>query len=170
MDSVLAKMQPKHDAIVALIDAFCRERLTEEYRLICRQLVGVLARKRPSPLLNGTPSAWACGVVRGIGWVNFLDDKTQKLHMKMTEIDKLFGVSTATGQAKSKAIRTMLKIRNFDPKWTLPSKIDQNPMAWMIQVNGLIVDARMMPRPVQEEAFKRGMLPYIPADQKTVES
>jgi len=170
MDSIPTKMQPQHDAIVALIDAFCRERLTEEYLHRCCQLAGVLARKRPSPLLSGTSSAWASGIVRSIGWVNFLDDKTQKPHMKMIEIDKLFGVSSATGQAKSKGIRTMLKISALDPVWTLPSKIDQNPMAWMIEVNGLIMDARMMPREVQKEAFERGMIPYIPADQTNRES
>jgi hypothetical protein len=165
MESIPANLQPQHDAIVALIDPFCRERLTEEYRLMCRQLAMVLARKRPSPLVNGTPPAWACGIVRSVGWVNFLDDRTQTPHLKMTEIDRLFGVSSATGQAKSKAIRTMLKIRHFDPRWTLPSKMDKNPMAWMIQVNGLIMDARMMPRAIQEEAFERGLIPYLPADQ-----
>ena len=38
-------------------------------------------------------------------------------------------------------------------------------MAWMIQVNGLIVDARHLPRDIQEEAFRKGLIPYIPADQ-----
>jgi hypothetical protein len=57
MESIPANLQPQHDAIVALIDPFCRERLTEEYRLMCRQLAMVLARKRPSPLVNGTPPA-----------------------------------------------------------------------------------------------------------------
>ena len=165
MDSIPAKMQPQHDAIVALTDAFCQERLTKEYRVKCRQLAASLARKRPSPLVNGTPPAWACGIVRVIGWVNFLDDKTQAPHLKMTEIDERFGVSSATGQAKSKTIRAMLKIRHFDPRWTLPSKVDENPMAWMIQVNGLIVDARMMPTEVQAEAYQRGLIPYIPVDE-----
>jgi hypothetical protein len=35
-------------------------------------------------------------------------------------------------------------------------------MIWMIQVNGLIVDARHMPRAIQEEAFHKGLIPYIP--------
>jgi hypothetical protein len=43
--------------------------------------------------------------------------------------------------------------------------MDENPMAWMIQVNGLIVDARQTPREIQEEAFRRGPIPYIPADR-----
>ena len=50
----------------------------------------------------------------------------------------------------------------MDPNWTLPSRLADNPMAWLIQVNGLIVDARQAPREVQEEAFRRGMIPYLP--------
>ena len=60
-------------------------------------------------------------------------------------------------------------MRAFDPEWTLPSRMDQNPVVWLIQVNGMIVDARHMPREVQEEAFQRGMIPYIPADQEDAE-
>jgi hypothetical protein len=165
--SIPAVMLEKHDGIVALLDPFCRERLNDEYHDLCHQLLGVLTRKRPSPLVNGTSAAWACGIVRTIGWVNFLDDSTQSFHMKMTEIDKAFGVSSGTGQSKSKMIRDTLKVWPFDPKWTLPSKIDQNPTVWMIQINGLIVDARMMPREVQAEAFERGIIPYIPADRNT---
>jgi hypothetical protein len=29
-------------------------------------------------------------------------------------------------------------------------------------VNGLIVDARSLPRPMQEEAFRKGLIPYVP--------
>jgi hypothetical protein len=35
-------------------------------------------------------------------------------------------------------------------------------VVWLIQVNGLIVDARHMPRGVQEEAFRLGLIPYLP--------
>jgi hypothetical protein len=34
------------------------------------------------------------------------------------------------------------------------------------EVNGLLVDLRDMPRGVQEIAFPKGMIPYIPADRK----
>ena len=148
-----------------LTDAFCRDHLDADYVALCRKMAGVLARKRPSPLIRGKPESWACGIVRTIGWVNFLDDRSQKPHMKLTAIDKAFGVAESTGQGKSKAIRTMLKIRSFDPDWTLPSRMDQNPMAWMIEVNGLPVDARHLPREAQEEAFRKGLIPYIPADR-----
>ena len=63
--------------IVGLIDQFCREHLNEEYAGLCRKLAEKLARKRPSPLASGKPQTWACGIVRTIGWVNYLDDRSQ---------------------------------------------------------------------------------------------
>ena len=138
--AIPAPARPVYEAIVALTDTFCREQLNTEYATLCRRLAEKLARKRPSPLLSGKPETWACGLVRTIGWVNFLDDSSQTPHLKMTAIDKAFGVGESTGQGKSKTIRTLVKMRPFDPEWTLPSRMGQNPMAWMIQVNGVLVD------------------------------
>jgi len=50
--------------------------------------------------------------------------------------------------------------------WTLPSRMDDNPLVWMLEVNGLIVDVRHAPREVQEIAFNKGLIPYIPADRQ----
>jgi hypothetical protein len=150
------------EEIAGLVDAFCREHLNEEYAVLCRRLADKLARKRPSPLLGGKPNTWACAIVRTIGWVNFLDDRSQKPRMKLTAIDKVFGVGESTGQGKSMLIRKMLKIRSMDPAWSLRSRMDQNPMAWMIQVNGFLVDARFLKREIQEEALRKGLIPYIP--------
>jgi hypothetical protein len=154
---------------MVLIEPFCRERLNGEYLAMCRKLAGALARKRPSPLTRGKSESWACAVVRVIGWVNFLDDASQEPHLKMTAIDQAFGVSTATGQAKSKQVRDLLKIRPFDPEWTLSSQMDRNPTAWMICVDGLILDARHLPGEVQEEAYRKGLIPYLPGKKPVVE-
>ncbi len=148
--------------IAGLVDAFCKQHLNAEYAELCRKLTEKLARKRPSPLVSGKPNTWACGIVRTIGWVNFLDDKSQTPHMKMTAIDKAFGVGESTGQGKAMLIRKMFKIRPMDPAWSLRSRIEQNPMAWMIQVNGFLVDARFLKREIQEEALRKGLIPYIP--------
>ena len=53
----------------------------------------------------------------------------------------------------------------MDPEWCLPSKVSQNPTIWMITVNGFIVDARFAARPVQEIAYAKGLIPYIPDKQ-----
>jgi hypothetical protein len=156
------KLRSLHDPIAALIEPFCAEHLNEEYRVCCMTLLATLARKRPTPLVNGKPNSWACGIIRAIGFVNFLDDKSQKPHMKSAEIDKHFGVSTATGQARSKLIRDLLKIKNFEPAWTLPSRLNDNPLVWLVQVNGFLCDARHLPREIQEDAVQRGIIPYLP--------
>ena len=137
--SLPAQIHPTHDAIVALTDRFCQANLTHEYQMMCRRLAGVLPRKRPSPLLRGKPEVWACAILRVIGWVNFLDDSSQKLHLKLTAIDKAFVVAESTGQGKAKAIRDMLKIRQFDPDWTLPSCRNRLPKPWALPLGGLIV-------------------------------
>jgi len=107
--------------------------------------------------------------VRTIGWGNFLNDPSQPHHMKMTDIDEAFGVSEATGSAKSSAIREMLKLRRLDPEWTLQSRMEDNPLIWMLEVDGLVVDVRHAPREVQEVAFGQGLIPYIPADRHAEE-
>ena len=133
--------------------------------MLCRKLAEKLARKRPSPLLHGSPYAWASGIVRAVGGVNFLHDKSQKLYMRSTDVDHYLGISSSSGAAKLSAIRKMLKIQQLDPNWTLPSRLADNPMVWMLQINGFIMDVRRAPREVQEIAFNKGLIPYIPADQ-----
>ena len=157
--------QEVFDVIVGMTDQFCQAHLNDEYALLCRKLAKKLFRKRPSPLLRGKPTTWACGIVRTIGWVNYLDDPASAPHMKLTAIDKEFGVAESTGQGKSKTIRTMFKIRTFEPDWTLPSRMDDNPAVWTLEVNGFPMDVRYAPREVQEIALEKGLIPYIPANR-----
>ena len=86
--------------------------------------------------------------------------------MKLVEIDKAFGVGQSTGQNKSNEIRKLLKIHQFDPKWTLPSRMDDNPLVWILEENGFLMDIRDAPREAQEVAFEKGLIPYIPADRE----
>jgi Domain of unknown function (DUF6398) len=152
--------------ITGMIDDFCRQHLNEEYAALCRKLAEKLARKRLSPLVSGRPNTWASGIVRTVGWVNYLDDRSQKPHLKLTAIDKAFGVGQSTGQGKSMQIRRMLKIRSFDPEWMLPNRMDDNPMVWMMSVNGFLMDIRHAPREAQVVAYEKGLIPYIPADRE----
>ena len=152
--------------VIGLLDQFCNEHLNEEYAVLCRKLAEKLGRKRPSPLLQGSPNAWASGDVRAIGGVNFLHDKSQTPYMRSTDIDHYLGTSPSSGAAKLAAIRKMLGMHQLDPNWSLPSRLEDNPMVWMLQVNGFMVDVRHAPREVQEIAFKKGLIPYIPADRQ----
>lgn len=162
--SIPVKLRPTFEAIVGLTDAVCREHLTEEYAELCRELAAALCRKRPSPVERGKLASWACGIVYTIGSCNFLFDKSQTPSMTADELCALFGVSKSTGAAKATQIRKMFGIWQLDTRWCLPSRLEDNPLAWMIQVNGLIVDARHMPREIQQEAVRRGLIPYMPGE------
>lgn len=161
-DTVPRQMQPIFDAIVRLTDQVCMTHLTEEYAQLARALTAALCRQRPSPLAHGRVETWACGIVYALGSVNFLFDKTQTPHLSAGELCALFGVSKSTGSAKARLIQGSLKISPLEPRWCLSSKLADNPLAWMISVNGLIVDARHAPREIQEEALRRGLIPYLP--------
>ena len=162
LESVPKKMQPKYDEITALTGAFCVKYLNDEYAQLCRKLAAKLSRKRPSPLERGRAKSWAAAIVYTIGQVNFLFDKSQTPHIRADDLCKLIGVSKSTAANKAKDIRDMLNIGLMDFHWTLPSRMDGNSMAWMISVNGFIVDVRNMPREIQEEAYRKGLIPYLP--------
>ncbi len=125
-----AKVRPTYEAVVTLTDPFCRKHLNDEYAELCRELTEVLCCKRPTPLTSGKAASWACGIVRTIGWVNFLSDPSQTPHMKAQAVNEGFGVSPATAAAKLKRIRDLLKLAQLDPAWTLPSQLADNPLAW----------------------------------------
>jgi len=75
-------------------------------------------------------------------------------------------VAESTGQGKSKALRQMLKIHQFDHRWILPSRWESTPMIWTLtDPNGFIVDIREQSMAMQRAAFKQGLIPYVPADR-----
>jgi hypothetical protein len=158
-------MQTRYDEITALTDELCHEKLNEEYAQICREMTAALARKRPSPLISGRANSWACAVVYTVGSVNFLFDKSQTPYLRADELCASFGIAKSTGGNKSNQIKEMLKIGLMDMHWTLPSSMERNPMAWLVSVDGLIVDARSLPRPIQEEAYRKGLIPYVPGEK-----
>jgi hypothetical protein len=156
------RMRPRYDEIVRLTDAFCKEHLNDEYAEFCRKMAAKLSRKRPSPLERGQAKIWAGAILYTIGRINFLFDKSQDPYMDARELCQLVGVSQSTASAKATEIMRMFGLIQMHPEWTLPSLIDQNPLVWMISVNGFPVDARYAPRHIQEEAYRLGLIPYIP--------
>ena len=152
-------MQAKFEEITKLTDAFCSQYLNAEYAQMSRQLAAALCRKRPSPLVSGQAKSWACGIVHALGLVNFLYDSSQTPHIKASELYKHFGIAESTGQGKSKTIRDLMNMSQMDPNWCLPSMIERNPMVWLISVDGFIMDVRSCSRAIQEEAFRKGLIP-----------
>ena len=157
-----ASLQSDVEQIFKLTDPFCAEHLDAEYGELVRKLVAKLARKRPSPLSRGDLRIWAAAAVYTVGSVNFLFDRTQRPHMTGDDLSALTGVPKSTLANKAKLIRDVLRIGPFEPELCRRELIESNPMAWMISVNGFLVDARTMPPEVQTEARRRGLIPDLP--------
>jgi hypothetical protein len=85
----------QHDAgqILAFTTPFCAEHLDEEYGQLCRSLVGMLARKRPSPLARGDLRVWAAAVIYAVGANNFLFDRESKPFLSGGDLAALTGVA-----------------------------------------------------------------------------
>jgi hypothetical protein len=158
-------IRPKYDAIIALIDPICDQYLNAEYKQYAHYLTAALARKRPSPIERSQPKSWAAGVVHALGTVNFLFDSSFEPHLKASQLYRLFNVSEATGQGKSKQIRDLFDMYQFDENWTLPSRMDQNPYVWMLDMDGYIVDARNLPVEFQMMLVEEGIIPYVPGGE-----
>lgn len=151
--------------IFKLTDPFCAEHLDAEYADLCRRLVARLARKRPSPLVRGDLRIWAGAAIHVVGSLNFLFDRTQLPHLTAHQLSALTGIPMSTLASKARLIRDVLRIGPFEDEFCRRELLERHPMAWMISVNGLIVDARTMPPEIQAEARRRGLIPDLPAPQ-----
>lgn len=160
------RLRARFDRIVERTDAIAAEHLNGEYADFARRMAAALARKRPSPLESGQPRTWAAGILYAVGWVNFLSDPGQDPHMTTAELADRAGVGQSTIAAQFGKIRDALNLRRFSPEWTLPGRLADNPLVWILKVNGLLVDIRTMPREAQEAAFDAGLIPFIPADRE----
>jgi len=158
-------MQVRYAEIIILTNDFCSKKLTEEYAQLSRLATAALCRNRLSPLQNGLASTWTCSIIYALGFVNFLFDKNTLPYVSTAELAKAFSMSQSTAGNKFKQVRDILKMHPFHHRWLLPSRMADSPSLWMISFNGFIVDARTIPREIQEIAFKKRIIPYIPDDK-----
>lgn len=159
-------MQQYFNYISKLTDEYCKSYLNDEYAELCRSAIAALCRKRPSPLMSGYVEVWACSIVYALGQANFLFDRSQTPHASPSDICNWFNISKSTAGNKAKLIRTALKIDYYNHEWKLPSKMEDSSFVWMIMVDGYIVDARHLPIEVQQQAYDKGLIPYVPALNK----
>jgi hypothetical protein len=163
--SVPKNMRATYEGVVAVTEPFCRNYLNSEYYELAKRMAAALCRKRPSPIISGSVRTWACAILYALGKINFLSDRSTQPYMAMADLCTAFGVGQSTASAKAKIILRTLKTHQLDPKWSLPSLLNMNPLAWMVQINGILIDIRDMPRDIQEIAHAKGVIPYIPGDQ-----
>ncbi|TEU05267.1 MAG: hypothetical protein E3I52_06015 [Candidatus Aminicenantes bacterium] len=151
-----------------MTDTFCETYLNEDYRELCKDMAIALCLA-DLPVKKGRQASWASGVVHAVGWVNFLHDPNRSPHITPAQLAEGFGVSKGTMMTKSRIIRDKLDITTFDPDWCTPAMLVDNPLVWMFDVGGFLIDIRDTPRQVQEEAYREGLIPFIPADKQEPE-
>jgi Domain of unknown function (DUF6398) len=156
----------RHDCqeIFKLTDPFCEEHLDSEYGQLCRKLIAKLARKRPSPLARGDLRIWAATAIYVVGSINFLFDPSQDIFMTGDQISVLTGIPKSTLTNKAKQVRDSLKLYQFHPEFSRRKLLANSPAAWLVEFNGLIVDARTLPSDVQAEARRKRLIPDLDSE------
>lgn len=180
---VLSVIDPRHRSrfsdIAEAIDLVCDEHLAplaEEYRATCLLLAATCCQDG-TPVVEGRakPESWAAGILWTIGSINFLNDPSFPPNMTLKEVAAAFRVSAATVEAKARDLRDGLDIRQFDPRWTLPTLAERNPMMWIVEnAAGRVVDVRTLPVAAQEALAEAGMIPFaydeVFDEQESIES
>jgi hypothetical protein len=159
-------LRARVNEIAALTTAFATEHLDGEYAVLCRRMAATLARLRPTPIERGEARTWAATIVYAVGWVNFLADPSQRPHMTTAELAARAGVGQSTIALRFREVRDALALMPMDPTWTRPSGMMDNPLAWMVLVDGMLVDVRDLPRELQEEALRVGAIPFLPGAEE----
>ena len=160
--SVPHAVRPYADQVVAATDAVCLEHLDVEYAGLCRKVVGKLGRKRPSPLTRGDLGIWAAGVVYVVGQLNFVFDPAQTPHASADQLSGWLGVKKTTMANKARLIRDTLHLSDFDSEFMRRDLVEASPLAWLLEVDGLVVDIRRAPVQFQVRAFELGLIPFVP--------
>jgi Domain of unknown function (DUF6398) len=156
-------LRERAQQIIDVANIACREHLDDEYGLLVGRLVARLARKRPSPIVRGDARIWAAGAIYAVGQVNFLFDRTQTPHLTAEQLAAALGVVKTTMANKAGMINRTLGIGIFEPDLSRVAMIEQHPMAWLVEVDGFILDVRALPPESQDEARRRGLIPDLDA-------
>jgi len=160
--SVPHAVRPYADQVVAATDAVCLEHLDVEYADLCRKVVGKLGRKRPSPLTRGDLGIWAAGVVYVVGQLNFVFDPAQTPHASADQLSGWLGVKKTTMANKARLIRDTLQLRDFDSEFMRRDLLEASPLAWLLELDGLVIDIRHAPAQPQVRAFELRLIPFVP--------
>jgi Domain of unknown function (DUF6398) len=72
------------------------------------------------------------------------------------------GVKKTTMANKARLIRDILQLSDFDSEFMRRDLVEASPMAWLLEVDGLLVDIRHAPTQFQVRAFELELIPFVP--------
>jgi hypothetical protein len=134
------KIQKRQDEILELLRAFSSAKLNDEYFELAEKMLAKLGRKRHIPFETGKVEIWAAAIIHALGMVNFLFDPAQKPHVKASQIHDFFGTKESSVGNRSREIRDMLELQQWDDEFSTREMHEQNPYRkMMVMRNGFIV-------------------------------
>ena len=161
----------KEEQLIALVSNFCQEKLNEEYKQLCTELIKKLGRKRTVPFMTGRLEIWAASVIHTVGMINFLFIKSSKPYISPNDISEYFDTKASTVTGKSKQIRDLLKLHPFSNEFSTAHMNERDPFNNIAFVNGMFVPISSLPEDLQEiakEAAAQGTPISITTDRKSV--
>ncbi len=60
---------------------------------------------------------------------------------------------------KAALIRRMLRLGPLEPELCRQELLARHPYAWLVEIDGFIVDVRALAQPLQDDARRRGLVP-----------
>ena len=72
------------------------------------------------------------------------------------------GVKKTTMANKARLIRDTLRLRDFDSEFMRRDLVEATSLAWLMEVDGMVVDIRHAPAQLQVRAFELGLIPFVP--------
>ena len=158
-------MEPIFQAVTAITDEFCRVHQDGQYAALARKAAATLARKSSSPLARGNAESWAGGILYALAKVNHLGGGEGQPFSSLGELCDLLGIGrSTTGTAKDGEVIAALKIRPLECEWLHPDVLADDPRAWLLDVGGMVVDARQLPPDMQQQVSRLGLIPFVPSD------
>ncbi|MGB5732929.1 MAG: hypothetical protein WBM40_00595 [Thiohalocapsa sp.] len=93
---------------------------------------------------------------------------TEKIKVPKAMAERYAAITALTDAFcnESKRIRDLLRMGMFDPDWTLPSRLADNPRVWLVAIDGFVLDARSLKRDQQALLHAAGLIPFVHADRK----
>ncbi len=137
--------------LIELTTTFCNLKINEEYAQLCEKLIKKLGRKKEVPFQIGKPEIWAATVVYTIGFINFLFDKTLVPHITIDVIKEYFGTKQSTIANKSRDLRKLLKLEQFNREFSTAYMIQENPYDKYVMIDGFICPVEDLPEDLQKE-------------------
>lgn len=146
------EIKQREKALLELTGAFCAQKLDDQYFSLCEKLIKKMGRKREVPFKRGKLEIWAAAVIKAIGSINFLFDRSFEPYISSKEINDHFGTKSTTVTNKARAIKDMFDLWYYSPEFSTGHMQQNNPFNNLVMVDDMILPIDNLPEDMQRIA------------------